>query len=126
MDTRGQILGDEEPSPDIHELLDGFGPAAEVRALEIFKSNGWTESMLVDAYLRLRHEWRERDASRTVPSLESQSRRKMIELLMNDADFKENLESITRTLHDKPQLTHLLEDKQMPYKLLRKILPFVD
>ena len=64
---------------DLFELLEGdFDPVEARNSLQKFEDNGWTTASLVNAYVTLRQQYRERDAAVRPRTLESMARKKSL------------------------------------------------
>ena len=108
----------------IHDLLDltqdVYSQNGVEAAVKRFYDDGWTMASLVEAYLKLCRElWRE--PAPQVPTLQAASRKKLIQILIDDAGYEENAANILESLRDRPELQNLLRDPCMPYRLLRKL-----
>ena len=102
---------------EIHELLEGpFEPREEERAIQLFHENGWKLASLVDAYLTLFKESLNKTSQPPVPTLLSLASKKIAETLSDEVGFRENIDNVSKSLAEHPELQSLLVDSgQLPY-----------
>ena len=113
-------MGHSSQTLDLLDLLqDVFSQHGVEEAIRRFSDDGWTLATAASAYLELcGHLF---GHASQVPSLQSASRKKLTQILSDDAGYEENAPTVLKCLQGRPELRNLLRDPCIPYRLLRRL-----